>query len=126
LEELEDGDSSEINSVGSTDTEGSATEPIIKNKFGPAAVSLKMTLEEELAYFRRIRILDPPLLNDVPDVSDKPRSGIVTPVPDPSDKRLPGIMHSYFGQPDPPDSADITAPWIMPSYYMGPNPPDLW
>lgn len=30
--------------------------------------------------------------------SDTPRSGIATPQPDPSDKRLPGIMHSYFGQ----------------------------
>jgi serine/threonine protein kinase SCH9 len=30
--------------------------------------------------------------------SDTPRSGIATPRPDPSDKRLPGIMHSYFGQ----------------------------
>lgn len=27
-----------------------------------------------------------------------PRSGIQTPQPDPADKRLPGIMHSYFGQ----------------------------
>ncbi|PBP22542.1 cAMP-dependent protein kinase catalytic subunit [Diplocarpon rosae] len=30
--------------------------------------------------------------------SDTPRSGVATPQPDPSDKRLPGIMHSYFGQ----------------------------
>src|SRR5271154_1311886 len=30
--------------------------------------------------------------------SDTPRSGVATPHPDPSDKRLPGIMHSYFGQ----------------------------
>jgi protein-serine/threonine kinase len=30
--------------------------------------------------------------------TDTPRSGIATPQPDPSDKRLPGIMHSYFGQ----------------------------
>jgi serine/threonine protein kinase SCH9 len=30
--------------------------------------------------------------------SDTPRSGVATPRPDPSDKRLPGIMHSYFGQ----------------------------
>ncbi|KAK0104691.1 hypothetical protein ONS95_004964 [Cadophora gregata] len=34
--------------------------------------------------------------------SDTPRSGIATPQPDPSDKRLPGIMHSYFGQSIPP------------------------
>ncbi|KAI9893382.1 MAG: Serine/threonine-protein kinase [Vezdaea aestivalis] len=27
-----------------------------------------------------------------------PGSGVTTPRPDPSDKRLPGIMHSYFGQ----------------------------
>jgi protein-serine/threonine kinase len=33
--------------------------------------------------------------------SDTPRSGIATPQPDPSDKRLPGIMHSYFGQSTP-------------------------
>ena len=30
--------------------------------------------------------------------SDTPRSGVATPQPDPSDKRLPGIMHSFFGQ----------------------------
>ncbi|RQM07339.1 hypothetical protein DH86_00003075, partial [Scytalidium sp. 3C] len=30
--------------------------------------------------------------------SDTPRSGFATPQPDLSDKRLPGIMHSYFGQ----------------------------
>ena len=30
--------------------------------------------------------------------SDDPRSGVATPQPDPADKRLPGIMHSYFGQ----------------------------
>ncbi|RDL42202.1 Protein kinase-like (PK-like) [Venustampulla echinocandica] len=30
--------------------------------------------------------------------SDTPRSGVATPQPDLSDKRLPGIMHSYFGQ----------------------------
>jgi hypothetical protein len=30
--------------------------------------------------------------------SDTPRSGVATPKPDLSDKRLPGIMHSYFGQ----------------------------
>ena len=30
--------------------------------------------------------------------SDTPRSGVATPRPDLSDKRLPGIMHSYFGQ----------------------------
>lgn len=30
--------------------------------------------------------------------SDTPRSGVATPKPDPADKRLPGIMHSYFGQ----------------------------
>lgn len=30
--------------------------------------------------------------------SDTPRSGVATPQPDPADKRLPGIMHSYFGQ----------------------------
>jgi protein-serine/threonine kinase len=45
--------------------------------------------------------------------SDTPRSGIATPQPDPSDKRLPGIMHSFFGQvglgssthpsPEPPE-----------------------
>lgn len=34
--------------------------------------------------------------------SDTPRSGVATPQPDPSDKRLPGIMHSYFGQSIPP------------------------
>jgi hypothetical protein len=28
-------------------------------------------------------------------------SGVATPQPDPSDKRLPGIMHSYFGQSTP-------------------------
>lgn len=28
-------------------------------------------------------------------------SGVATPQPDPSDKRLPGIMHSYFGQSMP-------------------------
>jgi protein-serine/threonine kinase len=36
-------------------------------------------------------------LNDHID-SDTPRSGVATPQPDPSDKRLPGIMHNYFGQ----------------------------
>jgi hypothetical protein len=30
--------------------------------------------------------------------SDTPRSGVATPKPDFEDKRLPGIMHSYFGQ----------------------------
>ena len=30
--------------------------------------------------------------------SDTPRSGVATPQPDPADKRLPGIMHSFFGQ----------------------------
>lgn len=34
--------------------------------------------------------------------SDTPRSGVATPQPDPSDKRLPGIMHSFFGQSIPP------------------------
>ncbi|KAI9050854.1 hypothetical protein LZ554_004973 [Drepanopeziza brunnea f. sp. 'monogermtubi'] len=34
--------------------------------------------------------------------SDTPRSGVATPQPDPSDKRLPGIVHSYFGQSIPP------------------------
>jgi serine/threonine protein kinase SCH9 len=32
------------------------------------------------------------------DDSDIPRSGVATPQPDPSDKRLPSIMHNYFGQ----------------------------
>jgi serine/threonine protein kinase SCH9 len=36
--------------------------------------------------------------NENGDDSDIPRSGVATPQPDPSDKRLPGIMHSYFGQ----------------------------
>jgi len=37
--------------------------------------------------------------DDANDDSDiNPRSGVATPQPDPSDKRLPGIMHSYFGQ----------------------------
>jgi len=41
--------------------------------------------------------------DDVDNIdSDTPRSGVATPQPDPSDKRLPGIMHSYFGQSIPP------------------------
>jgi hypothetical protein len=36
--------------------------------------------------------------DDAANESDTPRSGVATPQPDPSDKRLPGIMHSYFGQ----------------------------
>lgn len=39
--------------------------------------------------------------NENGDDSDIPRSGVATPQPDPSDKRLPGIMHSYFGQSTP-------------------------
>jgi len=41
--------------------------------------------------------------------SDTPRSGIATPQPDPSDKRLPGIMHSYFGQVGSGSSGSSTA-----------------
>ena len=46
--------------------------------------------------------------------SDTPRSGVATPQPDPSDKRLPGIMHSYFGQvgscsSSSPDSGPVTS-----------------
>jgi len=40
--------------------------------------------------------------DDDANESDTPRSGVATPQPDPSDKRLPGIMHSYFGQSIPP------------------------
>lgn len=47
--------------------------------------------------------------------SDTPRSGVATPQPDPSDKRLPGIMHSYFGQvgtgsSTSPNSAPLETP----------------
>jgi hypothetical protein len=44
--------------------------------------------------------------------SDTPRSGVATPQPDPSDKRLPGIMHSYFGQVG---SGSSTSPNFSPS-----------
>lgn len=45
-------------------------------------------------------------------------SGVATPRPDPSDKRLPSIMHSYFGQvrrrsctsPPPPGSCALATP----------------
>lgn len=42
-------------------------------------------------------------------------SGVATPQPDPSDKRLPGIMHSYFGQvgfgsPTRPNSVPLETP----------------
>ncbi|TAQ86245.1 hypothetical protein B7494_g5411 [Chlorociboria aeruginascens] len=52
--------------------------------------------------------------------SDTPRSGIATPQPDPSDKRLPGIMHSYFGQvgftssPTSPDLGGVESPSLGP------------
>lgn len=36
--------------------------------------------------------------NDNNDSDRDTPSGVATPQPDPSDKRLPGIMHSYFGQ----------------------------
>ncbi|RFU32183.1 hypothetical protein B7463_g4174, partial [Scytalidium lignicola] len=40
--------------------------------------------------------------------SDTPRSGVATPQPDPSDKRLPGIMHSYFGQVGTGSSSNLS------------------
>lgn len=42
--------------------------------------------------------------------SDTPRSGVATPQPDPSDKRLPGIMHSYFGQVGSGSSGSSASP----------------
>jgi hypothetical protein len=46
---------------------------------------------------------------------EAPPSGVATPQPDPSDKRLPGIMHSYFGQvgsgsPTRPSSVPLETP----------------
>ena len=39
-----------------------------------------------------------------------PPSGVATPRPDPSDKRLPGIMHGYFGQVRERSSTSPTSP----------------
>jgi hypothetical protein len=49
--------------------------------------------------------------------SDTPRSGVATPQPDPADKRLPGIMHSYFGQvgsrsSESPNSGPLETPAV--------------
>ncbi|KAG4424403.1 hypothetical protein IFR04_002459 [Cadophora malorum] len=48
--------------------------------------------------------------DDDANESDTPRSGVATPQPDPSDKRLPGIMHSYFGQVGSGSSGSSASP----------------
>ena len=42
--------------------------------------------------------------------SSTTNSGAATPRPDPSDKRLPGIMHGYFGQVGDTSTSNLTTP----------------
>ncbi|KAI9821372.1 MAG: hypothetical protein M1832_003378 [Thelocarpon impressellum] len=55
--------------------------------------------------------------DQVGTIGSTPGSGVVTPKPDPVDKRLPGIMHSYFGQVGAPSSpgADPVHPPALPA-----------
>ncbi|KAF6225700.1 hypothetical protein HO133_009700 [Letharia lupina] len=54
-------------------------------------------------YLRR-KLLNPQSHSDdeTHSIGSAPPSGVATPHPDPTDKRLPGILHSYFGQNTPP------------------------
>ena len=63
----------------------------------------------------------------MPDIHDQigsgapTPSGIQTPQPDPSDKRLPGIIHSYFGQvgSSPSSNPDTRAPFPVATISLG-------
>ncbi|KAI9840534.1 MAG: hypothetical protein M1837_001548 [Sclerophora amabilis] len=84
-----------------------------------------MSVFEKMAHIHDQKLLrrasDDPSIDQVGD--SNPASGVVTPSPDPADKRLPSIMHSFFGQvratsnPSPPAPASTT-PQLPPALQL--------